>query len=108
MLLAGTRSAYPDQIAAGLRPHRTSRLCYVTWAGMLVSHDAPTEGQPAHISMDVGAWLLRKEQAFEAHRTQHDHRVHFERLGLVPTEDFFVAMGAPTPAGAADLFIALP
>ena len=107
-LLAGTRSAYPDQIAAGLRPHRAPRLCYVTWAGMLMSHDEPTEGQPAHISIDVSAWLPRKEQAFEAHRTQHDHRAQFERLALAPTEEFFVAIGAPAPAGADDPFVALP
>ena len=108
VLLAGTRTAYPDQLAEGLRPHRPSRLCYVTWAGVLMSHDEPTEGQPAHISIGVAGWLPRKEQAFESHRTQHDHRAQFERLGLVPREDFFVAIGAPAPAGADDLFVGLP
>ena len=108
VLLAGTRTAYPDQLAAGLRPHRPPRLCYVTWAGVLMSHDEPTEGQPAHISIEVTPWLPRKEQAFEAHRTQHEHRAQFERLGLARTEDFFVAIGEPAPAGADDLFVALP
>lgn len=108
VLLAGTRTAYPDQLTAGLSPHRTPRLCYVTWAGVLMSHDVPTEGQPAHIRVDVAPWLARKEQAFDAHRTQHDHRAHFVQLGLARTEEFFVAMGVPAPAGADDLFFALP
>ena len=108
VLLAGTRTAYPEQLAEGLRPHRPPRLCYVTWAGVHLSHDGPTEGQPVHICIDVAAWLPRKTQAFEAHRTQHDHRAQFDRLGLAPTEDFFVAIGAPAPAGADDLLVGLP
>lgn len=107
VLLAGTRTAYADQLAAGLPPHRTPRLCYVTWAGALVSHDVSTEGQPAHIRVDVAPWLSRKEQAFDAHRTQHDHRAHFIQLGLARTEEFFVAIGAPAPSGADDLFASL-
>src|SRR5688572_15718510 len=30
VLLAGTRTAYPEQLAGGLAPHRAGRLCYVT------------------------------------------------------------------------------
>ena len=108
VFLAGSRTAYPDQLAAGLRPHHPPRLCYVTWAGVHLSHNEPTEGQPTHIRVDVAAWLSRKEQAFEAHRTQHEHRAQFERLGLARTEDYFVAVGSPAPAGADDPFAGLP
>jgi len=55
----------------------------------------------------VQAWLPRKALAFEAHRTQHEHRAHFERLALMEEEAYFVAIGVPAPRGAEDLFAAL-
>jgi hypothetical protein len=45
--------------------------------------------------------------AFDAHRTQHQHRPQFERLALTSTEDYFVASGQPAPDGASDLFSGL-
>ena len=106
-LLADTTTAYPDQLADGLAPHRAERLCYVTWPDPPPGAELDTEGQPTDIRVAVRAWLPRKRQAFEAHRTQHQHRVHFERDALPDTEDFFVAMGLPVPRGAADLFAGL-
>ena len=106
-LLADTTTAYADQLADGLAPHRADRLCYVTWPDPPVEAELDTEGQPTDIRVAVTAWLPRKQQAFETHRTQHQHRAHFERLALMETEDFFVAMGAPVPRGAADLFAGL-
>jgi LmbE family N-acetylglucosaminyl deacetylase len=107
-LLADTTTAYPEQLAEGLAPHRAERLCYVTWPDPPPGAELDTEGQPTDIRVAVQAWLPRKQQAFEAHRTQHQHRAHFERLALFDTEDFFVAMGVPVPRGATDLFAGLP
>ncbi len=107
-LLADTTTAYPEQLAEGLAPHRPDRLCYVTWPVPAPGFDPPTEGQPIDISIAARDWLPRKRQAFEAHRTQHQHRAHFERLALPDTEDYFVAIGTPAPRGATDLFAGLP
>jgi LmbE family N-acetylglucosaminyl deacetylase len=106
-LLADTTTAYPAQLAEGLAPHRGDRLCYVTWPTPAPGAELDTEGQPTDVRVSVQAWLPRKRQAFEAHRTQHQHRAHFERLALFDTEDFFVAMGEPVPRGATDLFAGL-
>src|SRR4051812_5512483 len=106
-LLADTTTAYPEQQADGLAPHRAERLCYVTWPDPPPGAELDTEGQPTDIRVPVQAWLPRKQQAFEAHRTQHQHRAHFERLALTGAECFFVAMGVPVPRGAEDLFAGL-
>jgi LmbE family N-acetylglucosaminyl deacetylase len=107
-LLAATRTAYAEQLADGLAPHRADRLCYVTWATPTPDDELDTEGQPTDILVPVRDWLPRKRQAFEAHHTQHQHRVHFERSALTDDEHFFVAMGTAAPRGAADLFAGLP
>jgi LmbE family N-acetylglucosaminyl deacetylase len=107
VLLAGTRTAFPEQLADGLAPHRAGRLCYVTWEAPPPGFEPDTEGQPIHISVPVRDWLPRKQEAFEAHRTQHQHRAHFERLALADTEYFHVATGTPAPGGATDLFAGL-
>jgi LmbE family N-acetylglucosaminyl deacetylase len=106
-LLADTTTAYSDQLAEGLAPHRPDRLCYVTWPTPAPGAELDTEGQPIDLSVPVRDCLARKQQAFEAHRTQHEHRAHFERLGLTAEEHFFVAMGMPAPRGAVDLFAGL-
>jgi LmbE family N-acetylglucosaminyl deacetylase len=104
VLLAGTTTAYTEQLANGLQPHRAERLCYVTWEPPPPGFEPDTEGQPIDISVPVSDWLRRKQEAFEAHRTQHQHRAHFERLALTVAEHFFVAIGRSAPAGATDLF----
>jgi LmbE family N-acetylglucosaminyl deacetylase len=108
VLLAGTSTAYTDHLAEGLSPHRADRLCYVTWPSPPPGFEPDTQGQPIGISVPVQQWLRRKQEAFEAHRTQHEHRSHFERLALTDDEHFFVAVGRPAPPGATDLFDGLP
>jgi LmbE family N-acetylglucosaminyl deacetylase len=108
VLLADTTTAYREQLAEGLAPHRPDRLCYVTWPAPGPGDELDTEGQPSEIRIPVRPWLPRKQLAFEAHRTQHQHRAHFERLAMRDTEEFFVAVGAPAPRGADDLFAGLP
>ena len=106
-LLADTTTAYSEQLAEGLAPHRAERLCYVTWPPRPPGFEPATEGQPTDISVVVRNWLPRKRDAFAAHRTQQEHRAHFDRLALADTEDYFVAIGAPAPRGATDLFAGL-
>jgi LmbE family N-acetylglucosaminyl deacetylase len=107
-LLADTTTAYPEHLADGLAPHRADRLCYVTWRTPAPGAALATDGQPIDISVDVRPWLSRKAQAFECHRTQHQHRAHFEELALLDSEYFFVALGQPVASGATDLFAGLP
>ena len=107
VLLAGT-TAFPEQLETGLVPHRAERLCYVTWPDPAPG-DAPRQpGQPIQIRIGVERWHTRKLEAFFAHRTQREHQAYFEREAMPPTEDYFVALGAPVPAGATDLWDGLP
>jgi LmbE family N-acetylglucosaminyl deacetylase len=106
-LLAGTTTAYPEQLTDGVQPHRAARLCYVTWPRPEPGAIYTTEGQPIDVRIPVSAWLGRKMDAFLAHRTQLQHRAIFERAALTQTEDYFLAMGSPLPSGSADLFAGL-
>jgi LmbE family N-acetylglucosaminyl deacetylase len=107
VLLAGTMTAFPEQLEAGLTPHRPQRLCYVTWP-MPAPDEAPRkEGQPHQICIPVEPWHPRKLEAFFAHRTQLDHEAYFRSEAMPPTEDYFVALGVPAPSGAVDLFAGL-
>ena len=107
VLLAGT-TAFAEQFDTGLTPHRAERLCYVTWPEPAPG-DAPRQpGQPIQIRIGVERWHPRKLEAFFAHRTQREHQAYFEREAMPPTEDYFVALGAPVPAGATDLWDGLP
>lgn len=104
--LAALPTAYAEQIAGGLAPHAARRLLYVTWAPPAPGESGPY-GVAAALRVDVSASLDVKRAAFEAHRTQHDHRPEFERLGLVSEEWFALASGVPFSDGAADLFAGL-
>ena len=90
-LLAGTATAFPEQLADGLTPHRPAELWYSTWMKPAPGDDPATEGQPIDITVDVTDWLTVKSAAFEAHRTQHVHRANFERLAMREKEYYFVA-----------------
>ncbi len=103
-LLAGTATAFAEQVAEGLAPHRPARLAYVTWPTPAPDSAFPTEGQPMHVSVAATEWLPRKMAAFLAHRTQREHAGHFTSLGMLPTEDYYVASGIAAPAGSTSLF----
>ena len=92
-LLAGTATAFREQVADGLAPHRPRELWYATWMQPAPGDDPATEGQPIDLTVNVAAWLPRKQAAFEAHRTQHVHRPSFERLAIREHEYYFVAIG---------------
>jgi LmbE family N-acetylglucosaminyl deacetylase len=91
-LLAGTTTAFPEQLAAGLAPHRPRELWYSTWQTPAPGDDPVTEGQPIDITLNVAHWLPVKQAAFEAHRSQHVHRASFERLAMRNNEYYFVAI----------------
>jgi LmbE family N-acetylglucosaminyl deacetylase len=91
-LLAGTTTAFPEQIADGLAPHRPAELWYSTWLPPAPGDDPDTEGQPIDVTVGVADWLPAKHAAFEAHRSQHVHRPSFERLAMKDNEYYFVAI----------------
>jgi LmbE family N-acetylglucosaminyl deacetylase len=91
-LLAGTTTAFPEQLTNGLAPHRPAELWYSTWLPPAPGDDPDTEGQPIDVTMDVVDWLPTKRAAFEAHRSQHVHRPSFERLAMKDAEHYFVAI----------------
>jgi LmbE family N-acetylglucosaminyl deacetylase len=101
VLLAGT-AAFPEQLDAGLSRHRPDRLCYVTWPMPFPGDRPAQEGQPIQIRVPVEDWLRTKLDAYLAHRTQLDHEAYFRTVALLPTEDYFVALGPP--ASGDDLF----
>jgi LmbE family N-acetylglucosaminyl deacetylase len=107
VLLAGTSTAFPEQLGGGLRPHRAARLCYVTWPPGAYGALHPVEGQPVHITIAVHDWLVRKREAYHAHRTQRQHEASFEAAAMQDTECYFVAAGTPAPSGADGLFAGL-
>lgn len=107
-LLAGTRTAFTHQLEGGsLSPHRTRRLCYVTWTPPAPDALYATEGQPVEILIDARPWLPRKREAFLAHVTQRQHQAAFEAAAFLDSEGYFVASGEPAPHGATDLFAGL-
>jgi LmbE family N-acetylglucosaminyl deacetylase len=105
-LLAGTITAFPEQLVDGVTPHRASRLCYVTWPKPAPGALYETEGQPVDVRIDVRGRQERKMEAFLAHRTQWQHRATFEAVAMTDTEDYFLMHGAPVPAESHDLFVA--
>ena len=107
VLLADTTTAFPEQLAEGLAPHRAERLCYVTWPKPAPGGLYQTEGQPIDIRVDVRDRHERKMEAFLAHRTQWQHRASFEAVAMTDTEDYFLVHGAPYPRGSTDLFAGL-
>jgi LmbE family N-acetylglucosaminyl deacetylase len=101
VLLAGT-AAFPEQLESGLARHRPDRLCYVTWPMPFPGDRPAQEGQPIQIRVPIEDWYATKLDAYFAHRTQLDHEAYFRTVALLPTEDYFVALGPP--AGGDDLF----
>ena len=103
--LAGNATLFGG--AAGLTPWQPARLYYLTWGGKKMGGRAPIDGLPLSCRVDVSSMLDVKRRAFEAHRTQHQHRAQFE-AAVTPYEGFFLAAGVPQPtARTADLFAGL-
>lgn len=103
VLLAGTASAFPEQLVGDVRPHRAARLCYYTWRPG-AEGSRGVDGQPVHIAVPIAAWRERKRAAFAVHRTQQQHAASFEAAARSDEECYFVLLGPPAPAGATGVF----
>jgi LmbE family N-acetylglucosaminyl deacetylase len=106
--LSGLATAYADQIAEGLTPHRAQRLYYHAWPFPHVDPSLKLESVPATAVIDVRPWNERKLAAFMAHATQRYAHDLFVRAVLLDTELFALASGtAQTRDVTDDLFEAL-
>ncbi len=105
---AGTDVHYTQQIVDGLSPHSPARLCYVTWPTPAPDAFYPVKGEAIDVQIDARPWNATKRRAFDAHRSQGQHRENFERYAITDSEYFSVAVGRPAPTGATDLFAGLP
>jgi hypothetical protein len=68
--LSELRTAYPEQIAAGLEPHRAARLYYHAWQYPHRDPRLNLESVPATAKIDNRPWLDKKLAAFMEHKTQ--------------------------------------
>jgi LmbE family N-acetylglucosaminyl deacetylase len=100
-MLAGTATAFPEQLADGLTPHRAAELWYSTWCPPVPGEEPATVGQPIDVIVPVAEWLPAKRAAFEAHRSQHVHRASFERIALRDEEYYYVAIRPAGPVASA-------
>jgi len=106
-LFAGTSDNYTKQLIDGLSPHTASRLCCVTWPTPAPDAFYPVKGAPIHIEIDARPWNAAKHRAFDAHRTQGQHRDKFELYSMTDSEYFSIVAGQPVHAKATDLFAGL-
>jgi LmbE family N-acetylglucosaminyl deacetylase len=107
--LAALPTSYPEQIAAGLEPHRALRLYYHAWSFPHLDPALKFESVPATVTIDVRPWKERKLAAFKAHATQQYAYDLFRRAVLLDTEPWALASGVPqSRAMADDLFEGLP
>jgi len=66
---AGRNDRYPEQLAAGLEPHRTRKLYYST-AAFTLPDRPPVSPPPCSATLAIGPWVEEKIAAFRAHTTQ--------------------------------------
>ena len=100
--LAGLRTAYPEQIAAGLEPHQAARLYYHAWEYPHRDPRLKLESVPATAKIDNRPWLETKLAAFMAHRTQQYAYELFKNDVLLDYEFFAFAAGTPQPSAMDD------
>ena len=105
---ASTSDHFTQQIVDGLAPYAPGRLCHVTWPTPAPDAFYPVKGGPIDVEIDARPWNGVKHQAFDAHRSQGQHRENFERYAITDSEYFSVVAGRSAPAGATDLFAGLP
>jgi LmbE family N-acetylglucosaminyl deacetylase len=104
---AGTGDHFTQQIVDGLAPHAPGRLCHVTWPTPAPDAFYPVKGEPIDVEIDARPWNGVKRLAFDAHRSQGQHRENFERYAITDSEYFSVVAGRSAPTGATDLFAGL-
>jgi LmbE family N-acetylglucosaminyl deacetylase len=99
--LSGLRTAYPEQIAAGLEPHRAARLFFHAWDYPLPDPRLVVEPVPPTVGIDVRVFLDRKLQAFRAHATQQLSYEAF-KTSHVDVERLAFAAGISQPRAIMD------
>ncbi|MEO8335831.1 MAG: PIG-L deacetylase family protein [bacterium] len=104
---AGSSDHYTQQLLDGIEPHTAGRLCHVTWPTPGPDAFYPVKGGPIHVEIDARPFNTLKHRAFDAHRSQGQHRENFERYAITDSEFYSIAAGRPAPAGATDLFAGL-
>jgi LmbE family N-acetylglucosaminyl deacetylase len=100
--LSGLRTAYAEQLTAGLEPHRAARLFYHAWQFPHRDPRLKLESVPATVIIDNRPWLDRKLAAFLAHKTQQYAYELFKNDVLLDSEFFALAAGTPQPSAIDD------
>jgi LmbE family N-acetylglucosaminyl deacetylase len=95
--LAELKTAYPEQIEAGLRPHKADRLYFHAWKYPHRDPRLKLESVPFTVAVDVRPWLDRKLTAFKEHKTQQQAYDLFVNDVLLDYEYFALAAGTPQP-----------
>jgi len=75
---AARKDRYPEQLEAGLAPHRAQKLYYST-APFVLPDRPPVSPPPCTATIDIAAFLEDKIRAFQAHTTQAPLMVRFEK-----------------------------
>ncbi|HVE79231.1 MAG TPA: PIG-L family deacetylase [Gemmatimonadaceae bacterium] len=93
--LAGLPTAYPEQLAGARTPFAPARLYYVSWPPPGAGGAQRLHAVPATARVEVSAQRAVQREAFQVHRTQHDHRAAFE-LEIARGEELYaLAAGIP-------------
>ena len=95
--LAELRTAFPDQLEQGLRPHKAARLFYHAWRFPHKNPSLKLESIPFTAEIDVRTHRQRKLDAFMAHETQRYAYDLFVTDVLLDSEFFALAAGTPQP-----------
>jgi len=96
--LSGLKTAYPEQLEAGLGPHAAQRLYFHAWKYPHKDPRLKLESVPATVAIDNRPWLDKKLAAFKEHKTQQYAYDLFVNDVLLDYEYFALAAGVPQPS----------
>ena len=96
--LSGLKTAYPEQLEAGLQPHGAQRLYFHAWKYPHKDPRLKLESVPATVAIDNRPWLDKKLAAFKEHKTQQYAYDLFVTDVLLDYEYFALAAGVPQPS----------
>lgn len=95
--LSGLKTAYPEQMEAGLLPHAAQRLYFHAWKYPHKDPRLRLESVPATVAIDNRPWLEKKLAAFKEHKTQQYAYDLFVNDVLLDYEYYAFAAGRPQP-----------
>ena len=96
--LSGLKTAYPEQLEAGLQPHGAQRLYFHAWKYPHKDPRLKLESVAATVAIDNRPWLDKKLAAFKEHKTQQYAYDLFVTDVLLDYEYFALAAGVPQPS----------